>query len=652
MNQMQKFKTNVQTKRKAFTIVELVIVIAVIAILAAVLVPTFSGVIDKANQSSAFQQAMAQLKNDDIEYKSHGLPGAPDGLVYEVDGYYFVSGGGTLLSITRDEAKTYKIQGIKNIIFLIPDGAGFGTYDIANAYKQKYSSLAVNGIVPGIADTPGNRQATTITTNAIDGMTVTGLYLDEFMIATADTYMDPVENNVATDSTAAATSLLCGMKTRKYMAGVNAEYEPIANLLEVSRMQGKATGFVSTKSLVDATPCSANIHVLERPNNHKNYQIDANQQYMMCGIDVFLTYGSDGGYYYNSSANEEILNNGNFKAEYYGYAIVENLETLNTVINSGAKKIFSRIFECNGEYSSYNRDYQANHIKYDIFAKPGENLTLMDMAKAALTALSANINDPDGFCLVIESGAIDNAAEGRNVEEAVAEYLAFDEVFAYCVNWAMKRGDTIVVACPDHDSGGFYADPNDSAAPKSGNSKYDTMADVIDALYNGDVENGTKLAGQSNSHTTQNVPVWLYAPELVREAILEELGIPLDTNKDKVRTGKFYDQTQPIPAYQINNSDISPAILKVLDLPSFGEVTEELFALANEYGEYESTTGIFTFYNGATVIKNTNYWTDKHGNKHYFRHGYALYLTNKDQSAPNNFYVPKSALEEIRAYTG
>ena len=35
--------------RKAFTLVELVIVIAVIAILAAVLIPTFSGVVDKAN---------------------------------------------------------------------------------------------------------------------------------------------------------------------------------------------------------------------------------------------------------------------------------------------------------------------------------------------------------------------------------------------------------------------------------------------------------------------------------------------------------------------------------------------------------------------------------------------------------------------------
>ncbi len=42
-------------KKKAFTIVELVIVIAVVAILAAVLIPTFAGLIDKANESSDIQ---------------------------------------------------------------------------------------------------------------------------------------------------------------------------------------------------------------------------------------------------------------------------------------------------------------------------------------------------------------------------------------------------------------------------------------------------------------------------------------------------------------------------------------------------------------------------------------------------------------------
>ena len=43
------------SNKKGFTIVELVIVIAVIAILAAVMIPTFSSIIKKANQSSDIQ---------------------------------------------------------------------------------------------------------------------------------------------------------------------------------------------------------------------------------------------------------------------------------------------------------------------------------------------------------------------------------------------------------------------------------------------------------------------------------------------------------------------------------------------------------------------------------------------------------------------
>ena len=46
-----------KTNKRGFTIVELVIVIAVIAILATVLVPTFSGVIADANEKAALQTA-------------------------------------------------------------------------------------------------------------------------------------------------------------------------------------------------------------------------------------------------------------------------------------------------------------------------------------------------------------------------------------------------------------------------------------------------------------------------------------------------------------------------------------------------------------------------------------------------------------------
>lgn len=53
---------NGKNNKKGFTIVELVIVIAVIAILAAVLIPTFSGVVEKANQSAVQQNAANKYK--------------------------------------------------------------------------------------------------------------------------------------------------------------------------------------------------------------------------------------------------------------------------------------------------------------------------------------------------------------------------------------------------------------------------------------------------------------------------------------------------------------------------------------------------------------------------------------------------------------
>ena len=46
--------------KKAFTITELVIVIAVIAILAAVLIPTFTTVVNNANESAAMQEAKSE----------------------------------------------------------------------------------------------------------------------------------------------------------------------------------------------------------------------------------------------------------------------------------------------------------------------------------------------------------------------------------------------------------------------------------------------------------------------------------------------------------------------------------------------------------------------------------------------------------------
>ena len=63
--------------KKGFTIVELVIVIAVIAILAGVLIPTFATVVDKANQSKAMQEAKNEYEAYLAEY-AKDLDGTQD----------------------------------------------------------------------------------------------------------------------------------------------------------------------------------------------------------------------------------------------------------------------------------------------------------------------------------------------------------------------------------------------------------------------------------------------------------------------------------------------------------------------------------------------------------------------------------------------
>ena len=88
-------------KRKGFTIVELVIVIAVIAILAGVMIPTFASVVKKANKSAALQEA----RNIYTEYVAVA---AEDGVEVadcwiKVDGYYVQVANGELVDTSVTE---------------------------------------------------------------------------------------------------------------------------------------------------------------------------------------------------------------------------------------------------------------------------------------------------------------------------------------------------------------------------------------------------------------------------------------------------------------------------------------------------------------------------------------------------------------------
>ena len=71
-----------RNNKKGFTIVELVIVIAVIGILAGVLIPTFSGIITQANESKAMQEARNQYTAYLLKHPEAGIDYVKSGSTY------------------------------------------------------------------------------------------------------------------------------------------------------------------------------------------------------------------------------------------------------------------------------------------------------------------------------------------------------------------------------------------------------------------------------------------------------------------------------------------------------------------------------------------------------------------------------------------
>ena len=95
-----------KNNRKGFTIVELVIVIAVIAILAGVLIPTFSGVVKKAQESAELQEVKNAYTNALVEVLA-------DGEIEETSatfgGYTFNFAEGKLTSVTETTEYKYTV---------------------------------------------------------------------------------------------------------------------------------------------------------------------------------------------------------------------------------------------------------------------------------------------------------------------------------------------------------------------------------------------------------------------------------------------------------------------------------------------------------------------------------------------------------------
>ena len=99
-----------RNNKKGFTIVELVIVIAVISILAGILIPTFAGVVGNAEDAAAKQQARSVYNAYLVANNGVDIPAVAD----EDDGYIKVSVNNEDAWFSVEGGKLDKLNGEPN----------------------------------------------------------------------------------------------------------------------------------------------------------------------------------------------------------------------------------------------------------------------------------------------------------------------------------------------------------------------------------------------------------------------------------------------------------------------------------------------------------------------------------------------------------
>ena len=141
--------------KKGFTIVELVIVIAVIAILAGVLIPTFSGVIKRANLSADKQAVREMNMALAADEAIHGRPSNVDGAMkvladagYDADNWVCLTKGYEVYWYAKDNrlvlynASTAELEYPENYDKkLMLDASTAGQFYIYNQHHKKAVSV-------------------------------------------------------------------------------------------------------------------------------------------------------------------------------------------------------------------------------------------------------------------------------------------------------------------------------------------------------------------------------------------------------------------------------------------------------------------------------------------------------------------------------
>ena len=252
-------------------------------------------------------------------------------------------------------------------------------------------------------------------------------------------------NNRVTDSAASATAMATGHKTDNSYVGMLPDSTVVANLTELAKAKGLATGIVVTSHLTDATPSGFAAHV---PNRHMSREIAA--MYVTAGIDLVAGGGRQ---YFLPQENDPRNLLEQMQAQGYTYAA-----TTEEFLAADRLPVIGLLADRYMERAPKRGDY------------------LVRATEHALNLLSQH---EQGFFAMIEGSQIDGACHDNNTAEMLAEMQDFDEAVNCAFDFADTHPGTLVVVVADHETGGLtiVSNKKDFTASESGiDHKYSTTS--------------------------------------------------------------------------------------------------------------------------------------------------------------------------------
>ena len=315
---------------------------------------------------------------------------------------------GVALALTSCLSTAYAEKEAKNVIFLMTDGTSASSIALARWYKG--SPLA----------------------------------LDEILTGAVRTYS---AESVITDSAPGATAFATGYKSNSKFIGVlpaevtvpgvtampaELKYKPVATVLEGARLKGKATGLVATSNIQHASPAAFSAHTPFRDQFQliAKQQVYGNVNVVFGGGKQYLLPEQQGGTRSDGDNLIKVLRS-------RGYAFVETKDEMKRISSGNVWGLFT------SEALAYDMDRTA--------LAPHEP-SLAEMTGKAIELLSQN---KKGFFLFVEASKVDWANHANEPIGVISDLLAYDEAVKVALNFAKGDGQTLVIACADHATGGM-----------------------------------------------------------------------------------------------------------------------------------------------------------------------------------------------------